>query len=147
VTPDEAAWVRANVWTPAFRAVEAAYPHGYFGRCACQGGICGACDGTSDKGRPRHDRCLSRQHGHPIVSPISRLTDGHFMVCGPALWPAAAPPCRYICPCSCPKTGPTPSTPPRRRPESAAKSKPARLTPNPVPAPAGQRGLFELEVG
>lgn len=138
MTPDEAAWVRANVWTPAFRAVEAAYTHGYLTRCSCQGGICGACDGTSDKGRPRHDRCLSRQLGGPIVHPLTHLTDGQFMICGPALWPANGPSCRYICPCPCVKTGlfypPSPAKPARARTSVSTKKT------NPK-ADSGQLGL------
>jgi hypothetical protein len=152
MAPSEAKWVQDNVWPPAFHKVEAAYPLGYFNRCPCQGSMCGACDGTSDRGRPRHDRCLSRQHGHPIVSPLARLTDGHFMVCGPALWPANGPACRYICPCPCSKTGPV-ERPARRRPVNTAKPSPAPVRSKPgASAPtgpdvlAGHDALFGAEL-
>ena len=106
--------------------------------CACQLGICGACAGDSDPdGRPRHDQCLSRAHGHPVVYPLTWLTSKAGFVIGPPLWPADEPPCRYICPCPCPKTGAAPGTPPRR---NAARPK--------TDAPAQDDGsaLFDLEV-
>ncbi|MGI5223566.1 DUF6248 family natural product biosynthesis protein [Actinoallomurus sp. CA-142502] len=146
MTPTEAAWVRENVWTPAYRDVHDAYTPGYFHLCACQRGICGACDGTSDKGRPRHDRCLSRQHGRPLVHPLAYLTDGRCMVSGPALWPADGPSCRYICPCPCAKTGPAPEPPSRLVParDVAERSAPA---PRRVPVPArGDDVLFDVTV-
>lgn len=143
MTPEQAAWVREKVWTPAFRAVEASYPGGYLTRCPCEGGICGACDGTMDRGRPRHDQCLSRQRGGPIVHPLAYLTDGHFMVCGPALWPATGPSCRYICPCPCPKTGGPPSRPPRR---GQAADRPNRQITPQLDVAGDDDALFDLEV-
>lgn len=107
--------------------------------CVCQWGICGACDGTSDKGRPRHDRCLSRKHGHPVIYPLTWLTDKNGFVVGPPLWPAAGSPCRYICPCGCRKTGPI-ETPARRTAAKAPTHRPA-----PESAPVRDEGvLFDL---
>lgn len=109
--------------------------------CACQWGICGACDGTADQGRPRHDRCLSRKHGHPIVYPFTWATDKNGFVVGSPLWSAVGSPCRYICPCPCNKTGPI--TAPARR--VAAKAPTHRPAPEPVVVVA-DGALFDLAV-
>lgn len=116
MTPEAAAWVREHVWTDAHRRIDAASP-AFYGMCSCQYGICGACDGSSDQGRARHDMCISRTgQFRPITVPITWLTDSRCMVVGPALWPAAGA-CRYTCPCPCTKTDAAQS-PPRRRPDT-----------------------------
>lgn len=74
--------------------------------CACQYGICGACSGG------RCDRCLSKQLGRLKRSPAAHITDRRGFVANArgvsaAVWLKNTP-CRYLCPCRCPKTAPAP---------------------------------------
>lgn len=121
MTPEQAADVRARAWTDAMRQTDAAYPHGWYGICPCQAGICGACSGASDNGRPRHDRCISRGRG-PIPTP-SYVADRRGFVLATLLTG-----CAYLCPCGCWNDPAKASPPPPRRPE--------RPRPAPAPAPA-----------
>jgi hypothetical protein len=101
--------------------------------CPCQYGICGACDGTSDNGQPRHDRCATRQHlrhlGHPAIIHSAVTYKGSakaLLLTG----------CRYLCPCDCWNNLALAAPPPRRNA--------AAPTPDPEHSVAGMDTLFDL---
>lgn len=142
-TPEQAAWVRANVWPAWMRAMDDDYPeHGcfLFRMCYCEIGLCVACS----ENEPRHDLCLTRQHGGRSLGwdmavwawtksrqPIDGRTVADVTVAGRS--------CRWRCPCGCwskPLPEPTADEP---------VPPPAVRTPRPtrgLPALDGQGELF-----
>jgi len=93
--PTAGAWVREHALTAYHRR------EGSLLRlCSCQYGICGACE------RGRCDQCLQVQLLGRPDSPGTYLTDRRGLVRG-LVWPAGRP-CRYACPCRCPKTASAP---------------------------------------
>jgi hypothetical protein len=114
IDPAHAAWIREHVLPKRYR--DDRYYRMTVELCACQWGICGACD------RGRHDHCLSAQHaasGRRIESPEAYIVDRRgFVASGVGVWRATGTPCRYRCPCpTCAQLAamppaPTPPPPP-----------------------------------
>jgi len=117
MSPEEARWVQDHAWTQDMRDTEAAYPGGWYGRCPCQWGICGACSGNADHGRPRHDRCINRDRGPIRID--SSVADRRGFVIGTLLTG-----CHYLCPCGCWKDPAKDSAPAPRRPERQRTRRP-----------------------
>lgn len=137
----EGAWVRAHVWTPAMRDLDAGYPYGFYRWCSCQHGTCWKCLSN------RCDLCVHRQHGGPNVDPLAPSgwihgTRGN--VLARIVVRDGEQPCRWVCACPCAKTGPAPAPPPRKHRQGTDR----RAEPSPVqpePAPSDQPALFRLE--
>jgi hypothetical protein len=106
VTPAEAAWVRANAWTPFMRRQLWGGPAGYTYDaalaaqvCECMGGVCGMCHAG------RHDLCDRRKvRPRPEWWIANRPLD---YVPPTAVWYADRA-CRSLCPCDCSTPKPKP---------------------------------------
>jgi hypothetical protein len=110
VTPDEAAWVRANVWTAAMLKVETATYPGTYTQCQCQRFDCHQCQ------RGVHEDCMRqpRQTPEGMVADKSGVAPAcfaepykHITVDGPwkpttvaQVWLADRI-CRWECRCDC----------------------------------------------
>lgn len=138
----EGAWVRANAWTDALRAIEAAYPRGFYQWCSCQRGTCWNCLNG------RCDICVHRQRGGPdIDDDAGWVTNGHGFVRGRVVHRKGQRPCRWTCRCACPKTGPAPRgtavrTPARRDPDPPRAGAETGPHGRPEPVDPAQLGLF-----
>lgn len=85
MTPDEAAWVRANVWTPHMRGLFKELP-GFYLTCVCQHG--GPC--MNDTRHPdRHDRCHVGQHPLPNCETYINTPTGYATFRQPYRYPTA----------------------------------------------------------
>jgi Family of unknown function (DUF6248) len=142
MTPEEFAWIRANVWTDEMRGTWKEYP-GFYTRCPCQWGPTWWCQND------RHDRCHRRD---PQLSPGGYVCDqtgehpvrfrqpylnpspsaGGSLRTSLAMWWYADRVCRWVCPCAC------------HRGELPASASSRRRTAH-RPAPLGQDGpgLFD----
>ncbi|MUN41468.1 DUF6248 family natural product biosynthesis protein [Actinomadura litoris] len=89
MTPEAAAWIRANVLPPALRAPIAT--------CPCEWGPCSNCVHGD------HDRCRA---GEPAVFPAGWVTNSKGSVVSPApssdarVWRVGRP-CAWRCACDC----------------------------------------------
>ncbi|MEV8638914.1 DUF6248 family natural product biosynthesis protein [Streptosporangium sp. NPDC051023] len=111
MTSEEAAWVRAHVWTPRMRRLHNVIWPGYYTTCACQKGRCHHCK-LGD-----HERC---QPAGPYLSPEGMICDRtgmdfvafaepykHRTICGAPRPTAVAQVwladrvCRWVCSCDC----------------------------------------------
>jgi len=92
MTPDAAAWVRAEVWQDHHRATIAEIPT-FYGMCACQYGHCGHC-GHCAAGR--HHAC-THDHHPSAEHPAGYLTNrrGHVRA---EVWEAGH---RHVWDCGC----------------------------------------------
>lgn len=130
---DAAAWVRDHAWTQGLRDIEQAYPWGFHQWCACERGTCWNCFNG------RCEWCLDRQRGGPLVDTVlATVTAQHGYVVALVVHTDDQVPCRHVCACPCPTTGPAQEVP-RKRERAAA----------PVPDPGPARlddapALFDL---
>jgi hypothetical protein len=111
MTPEQAAWVRANAWTQGMRKTHSERP-GNDSFCACQyGTTTQCCDGHHDQCRritplrfpetyvcaPDGQRVMSfaEQYAHPAESATGMNESAHAMV-----WLADRT-CQWLCDCGC----------------------------------------------
>ena len=84
----------------------------------CQHGTCWNCHAG------RCDLCVHRQKRGPDICDGGTVTDTHGYVVARIVYAPHQRPCRWVCRCPCPKTGPMP---PRRSP----RDEPAPTLPQP----------------
>ncbi|MEV4749021.1 DUF6248 family natural product biosynthesis protein [Streptosporangium sp. NPDC049248] len=110
MSPVEAAWVQAHVWTDGMRRVESLAWPGFYTRCECQRTRCYQCD------RGKHEQCsgMPRQAREGMIADKSgtgpacfRESYQHRTIDGPPLATVVAQVwladriCRWACRCDC----------------------------------------------
>jgi len=90
MTPEAAAWVRANVLLPYAR--DEVHSRALIEHCPCQWGPCGHCDSG------RHEQCTARRMP-PSVRPETYLVRRNGSVVA-EVWRLGKP-CVWLCPCGC----------------------------------------------
>ncbi|WP_185932497.1 DUF6248 family natural product biosynthesis protein [Streptomyces sp. WAC 01325] len=93
MSEEEAAWVRASVWTKGLRRIEEAYPHGFHRWCSCESGACHPC------GSGHHDQCVSAS-GPRVDEHAGTVTDRGGFVVAVIQYAPEQRPCRWLCPCT-----------------------------------------------
>lgn len=146
MTDIEATWVRDHVWTKTLRFTYKQTP-AYFHHCACQWGMCGACE------RNEHAKCIHRRY-QPFPSYECTITNKKWQVLplprgsvthprrsatgwrvdnAATVWLADRR-CIWSCPCECRAGEPT-----RPQPIVLVRTGDTRRI-----TPAGQEELFEV---
>ncbi|MGW5042167.1 DUF6248 family natural product biosynthesis protein [Streptomyces parvulus] len=124
MSEDAGAWVREHAWPAHWQEMEDRYPFGFHRWSMCERGTCWNCLNG------RCDICVHRQSGGPSVDRNRDWVSNHQGRTVAEFIPRLdGEPCVWWCRCECPKDGPAPARP-------ARKKKPAPAGPPTAPEPA-----------
>ncbi|GHB76031.1 hypothetical protein GCM10010331_74890 [Streptomyces xanthochromogenes] len=134
MSEDAGAWVREHAWPAHWQEMEDRYPFGFHRWSTCERGTCWNCLNG------RCDICVHRQEGGPSVdSNRDWVTNHQGRTVAEFIPRPGGEPCVWWCRCECPKDGPAPARPAKKKPAPAGPPTAPELTPaqaaGPVRAP------------